>query len=269
MGPAGLPAIGERELRRQGRISCYVPDTDSIAPLPGFNSSRTITTAVVGSGASAITTIKALLRRNELWTTSHGCKTNILWITRTPDGSAPYEIQPSDPLPQREALYTLGNRISASTVSGADIQYLGNRNVLKIESVADSSSTQSGILRMTLQVCGSEHPTHNLETFNVCEIVGNCGYSPDISLTRELQVHYCYASEGPMKLAAAMLATTGASSDCLAQVMPGKESLRSPESRFFIVGMKSYGRGSTFLMRIGYEQIEHVMSLLDDDNFTK
>ena len=33
-----------------------------------------------------------------------------------------------------------------------------------------------------------------------------------------LQVHYCYATEGPMKLAAALMAAGGGGGDCLAQV---------------------------------------------------
>lgn len=70
-----------------------------------------------------------------------------------------------------------------------------------------------------------------------------------------------------MKLAAALLSSSGSSGDCLSQVLPGKETLRSPEARLFVVGMKSYGRGSSFLLRIGYEQVEHVMALLAEETF--
>ena len=41
-----------------------------------------------------------------------------------------------------------------------------------------------------------------------------------------------------------------------------KDALKSPESRFYIIGMKSYGRSSKFLMRIGYEQVESIMELI-------
>ena len=34
----------------------------------------------------------------------------------------------------------------------------------------------------------------------VDEIISNCGYRPDSSLHRELQVHLCWASEGPYKV---------------------------------------------------------------------
>ena len=66
-----------------------------------------------------------------------------------------------------------------------------------------------------------------------------------------------------MKLAASMMSSSsGASSDCLQQVSQGGESLHNPESRFFIIGMKSYGRGSAFLMKIGYEQVQLVLQML-------
>src|SRR3989442_1745674 len=41
-------------------------------------------------------------------------------------------------------------------------------------------------------------------TWDVDRIIGNVGYTPDTNLYRELQVHECYASLGPMKLAAAL-----------------------------------------------------------------
>src|SRR5256885_12755875 len=57
-------------------------------------------------------------------------------------------------------------------------------------------------------------------------------------------VHECYASLGPMKLAAAL--QTQAGTDCLRLTVRGAELLRNPEPNFFILGAKSYGRGSNF-----------------------
>jgi hypothetical protein len=36
------------------------------------------------------------------------------------------------------------------------------------------------------------------------------------------------------------------------------DTLRVPEPNFFVLGMKSYGRNSTFLLRAGYEQVDEV-----------
>jgi hypothetical protein len=63
-----------------------------------------------------------------------------------------------------------------------------------------------------------------------------------------------------MKLAAALMGET--STDCMTQSSPGSDSLRNPEPGFFILGSKSYGRDSRFLMRIGLEQIESVFDLI-------
>jgi len=88
------------------------------------------------------------------------------------------------------------------------------------------------------------------------------GYEPDNSIYRELQVHECYASLAPMKLAATLAASNSA--DCLAQSSAGAESLRNPEPGFFILGAKSYGKNSNFLMRIGLQQIREVFSLIEN-----
>jgi hypothetical protein len=68
-----------------------------------------------------------------------------------------------------------------------------------------------------------------------------------------------------MKLAGALLAASGGGSgDCLAQVVPGKDTLTNPEPRLYVIGMKSYGRGTAFLLRVGYEQVQLVLSLLEE-----
>jgi hypothetical protein len=84
------------------------------------------------------------------------------------------------------------------------------------------------------------------------------GFRPDVTLHRELQVHACYATEGPMRLAAAL----GGGGDCLAEQASGPELLRNPEPDFFVLGSKSYGRRSDFLLRTGHRQVEEVASLI-------
>jgi hypothetical protein len=45
----------------------------------------------------------------------------------------------------------------------------------------------------------------------------------------------------------------------------GAEQLRHPERDFYVVGMKSYGRAPTFLLRTGYEQVRSVVAALVGD----
>jgi len=86
------------------------------------------------------------------------------------------------------------------------------------------------------------------------------GYVGDHTIYRQLQVHECWMTSGPMKLSAALLASSYV--DCLDQTSQGADTLRNPEPDFFILGAKSYGRNSTFLMRVGWEQVGEVLSLL-------
>ncbi|MEC3975847.1 hypothetical protein [Amycolatopsis sp. H20-H5] len=60
-----------------------------------------------------------------------------------------------------------------------------------------------------------------------------------------------------MNLSVALLGAGG--DDRLAQPRLGVEALRSPEPGFFGLGGKSYGRLTTFLLRVGYEQVGEVV----------
>ncbi|MGY8776523.1 MAG: flavoprotein, partial [Longimicrobiales bacterium] len=51
------------------------------------------------------------------------------------------------------------------------------------------------------------------------------------------------------------------SADCLAQESHGADTLRNPEPSFYILGSKSYGRNTTFLLRVGWDQVDEVFSL--------
>ena len=51
--------------------------------------------------------------------------------------------------------------------------------------------------------------------------------------------------------------------DCMALGGFGSDVLKNPEPGFFILGSKSYGKNSAFLMRTGYEQVNDVMGLLE------
>jgi len=76
-------------------------------------------------------------------------------------------------------------------------------------------------------------------------------------LYRQLQVHECYATAAPMGLSAQLLGD--AAGNCLDQPSNGVEVLVNPEPNFLILGAKSYGRNSQFLMRIGYQQVTDVV----------
>ena len=66
-----------------------------------------------------------------------------------------------------------------------------------------------------------------------------------------------------MQLAASLLVSAGVNADRLAQTSAGPATLLSPEPNFFISGAKSYGRGSNFLIKMGLEQIQDILTLLN------
>ena len=83
----------------------------------------------------------------------------------------------------------------------------------------------------------------------------------DFSIYRQLQVHECYATARADE-ALRRAARRARRGDCLEQQSHGPDTLTNPEPGFFILGAKSYGRNSQFLMRIGWAQVDDVFGLL-------
>ena len=173
--------------------------------------------------------------------------TSLLWVTRT-TADRPYKTLQNDPLSGRAALVAEANRIASAGAGG--IHRLPGREVESIRSIEDGS--------LEVRLRGGE----GVESHRVDRILANVGYQPDRSLYAELQVHECYASSGPMKLAATLLSQANA--DCLAQGGHGAETLLNPEPGFFILGSKSYGRNSSFLLHAGFEQVRDAFRLIQD-----
>jgi hypothetical protein len=55
-----------------------------------------------------------------------------------------------------------------------------------------------------------------------------------------------------------------APADCLDQVSAGPEALLTPEPDFYVLGAKSYGRSSRFLIAAGLEQIRDLFTIIGD-----
>ena len=121
--------------------------------------------------------------------------------------------------------------------------------------VVDALEGEGGRLRVRLRGAGGRR--RDVRAHEVVSLTGGVG---DHTLYRQLQVHECYATAGPMKLAQGLL--EAGSADCLRQPSQGIESLRNPESGFFLLGDKSYGRNSAFLLTVGWEQVTEVFGEL-------
>jgi len=234
-GPGGTPARGERALRTS--IEYHLPD------LLGADRDRFVgvRTLLLGGGHSAGTAALALAELADGDDT-----TRFTWGTRS---DRPQMLEPiaDDPLPRRAALAERSRALENVLPEGCErlggVQFVG---IAKVD----------GRFRVEIDQDGQSRVEH----FD--RVLALVGYEPDDSLYRQLQIHECYASRGPMKLATALLGAgaTGAA-DCLADVGFGPTALLNPEPDFFILGIKSYGKNSQFLMRTGYEQVADVFEL--------
>jgi hypothetical protein len=159
-----------------------------------------------------------------------------------------WPVVEDDALPERSRLVAEASRL-ADDPSGP-IETL--RGV-----VVDSLARTNGKTTVTLR-----HKDGSTSAVMVDWVLSLTGSVGDHSIFRQLQVHECYATSGPMKLAAALLGS--ACEDCLTQESRGAETLLNPEPNFFILGAKSYGRNATFLMRVGWEQVTEVFGMLGE-----
>ena len=238
LGAGGIPALGE--LKNKPFIDYQMPDVYG-KDRSKFAGKKSL---VMGAGYSTATVVcdfQNLIREEPA--------TSLIWAIRG-SRSEPIPIIEDDPLPSRASLTNQANSISRD--ADESIQFRNNTTVDSIEYFENKNSFSVG-LKSNGQV----------EKIEVDRVIASVGYGPDNSIYRELQIHECYASRGPMKLAAALLGTSSA--DCLAQESAGADTLKSPEPNFFIIGNKSYGRNPFFLIRIGLSQIVEVFSLISGD----
>ena len=248
LGNGGLPAPGE--LDAGDRID-YRP-VDVTARRREFAGKSIL---LVGGGHSAMTTAVALKS-----IVSETAPTRVTWAVRT-DRQPYFARVPDDPLPERDRLVVEAAAIAAGSargftfIPGATIEAIaGAASRARRANRAGRRPARGGRLRVTLRTPRGE------QQVAADRILAQVGFQPDRGIYSELQVHECYASAGPMKLAASLLGA--GSADCLSQPASSAEVLTNPEPGFFILGAKSYGRNSNFLIRTGIEQVKTLLAAI-------
>ncbi len=226
-GAGGIPAPGERAVG--DRVVRGIPRID--AAWVGRE------VLLVGAGNSAQTVARDLAELGARFT----------WAVRRADPT--WGAVAHDPLRDRAALVASSRRIAAGDVPGAEL----------VTGVSVQGFRREGD-RVAVTLGSSDGALREVVVDVVVSMTGAVG---DSELFRQLQVHQCYATEGPMALAATLLGSEGG--DCLAQVSAGVDALRNPEPRFFVLGSKSYGRNNTFLLRIGWAQVAEVVDALREE----
>jgi len=231
MGAAGLPAMGEDNVEH---IRYGMPDVLG-RDRSRYTSKRVL---VVGAGHSAA---NVLLDLAEL--ALEEPETVPMWALRRPDASKAFGAMEEDELPERGKVgLELRHRVESGRIElHADFRVSSVGESGDLVSIVGSSSD------------GSER------TIEVDEIVVATGQRPDLAITRELRLELDSWLEAPIRLAPLIDPNVHS---CLTVPAHGVEQLSHPESGFYTVGIKSYGRAPTFLMATGYRQVESVVAAI-------
>lgn len=232
LGANGLPAVGEAALRNA--IEYGMPDI--LGTQRGRYAGKRV--LVVGSGHSALGSLLALA---EL--AAQAPQTRIAWAIRGNNLARIFGGGEADGFAARGAL---GSRLKALHEAGGLV------------------------LHANFRIAGLRRGAHGIEVLGeggaaiegVDEVIAATGARPDLSLARELRTrldHWLESTEALAPLIDPNVHSCGT-------VRPhGFRELSHPETGFYIVGAKSYGRAPNFLMATGYEQVRSVVAALAGD----
>ncbi|WP_345752484.1 NAD(P)-binding domain-containing protein [Microbacterium rhizophilus] len=195
-------------------------------------------TTVVGAGHSAANTLIALasLARDEPGT-------RVTWMIRS--AAANRISTEGDELEGRGALGTRVRRL----VADGRIAVVDRFEILRAE------RTEGGVRLHGRR--GTDTAAHETDV-----VVAATGFRPDLGMLRELRLELDDVVEAPRRLAPLIDPNVHS---CGTVSPHGYRELAHPEAGFFIVGMKSYGRAPTFLLKTGYEQVRSVVAWLAGD----
>ena len=231
LGAGGLPAAGERA--HADRIAYGIPDVLG-ADRERYAGRRVL---VVGSGHSAFNAILDLvaLRDSEP-------ATQIVWAIR---GAAPgrkYGGGGADQLPARGAL---GNAV---------------RGLVEDGSVALNAGFHTRVVTTTST--GRLALSDGERELVADEVIAATGLRPDLAMLGELRLDLDDRVEAARELAPLIDPNLHS---CGSVPPHGVDELSHPDAGIYMVGMKSYGRAPTFLLRTGYEQVRSVVAALAGD----
>lgn len=238
LGSGGNPALGELEARphfRFGVIDAMKADREQFANQQVL---------VIGAGYTAATNIcqLSLLARESL-------ETHVTWITRqelVDEQQGPLAIDANDPYPQRRCVLEQANQLANH--EDGHIDHWPNTSVQSIH-----FEPQNKQFHVTLT--GKHEGVHTFD-----RVLANVGHRPNLQMLRELQVATCGISEAPRKLAVELAAKEDDAAACHSDAT----TLFHPEPNFYILGAKSYGRRSDFVLATGFEQIRQVFAVIGD-----
>jgi thioredoxin reductase len=230
LGSGGLPAVGEQALG--DRIAYRIPDILD-RDRDRYAGRRVL---VVGSGHSAFNAILDLvtLRDSEP-------ATEIVWAIRGDALGRKYGGGGADQLPARAALGDTIRRL----VEDGSIELVSGFHARDVSRVQHRVSVADGARTITAD-----------------EVIAATGFRPDLSLLGELRLDL----DDRVEAARALAPLIDPNVHSCGTVPPhGVDELSHPDEGVYMVGMKSYGRAPTFLLRTGYEQVRSIVAALAGD----
>ena len=230
LGAGGIHAAGE--IASAERIAHGIPDVLG-ADRARYAGKRVL---VVGSGHSAFNAILDLvaLRDSEP-------ATEIAWAIRAAAPGRKYGGGGDDELPARGAL-------------GAAI-----RGLVEDGSIELHAGFQTRAVR---ELDGRLELADGDRTLTADEVIAATGFRPDLLLLGELRLDLDDRVEAARELAPLIDPNLHS---CGSVPPHGVDELSHPDPGIYMVGMRSYGRAPTFLLRTGYEQVRSVVAALAGD----
>jgi thioredoxin reductase len=230
LGSGGVAASGERT--HADRINYGIPDVLD-ADRARYAGRRVV---VVGSGHSAFNAILDLVALRDFEPA-----TQIVWAIRGAPGRK-YGGGGDDQLPARGAL---GDAVRGLVEQGA-VKLIGGFHTCAVEAADGRLVLSDGERRITAD-----------------EVIAATGFRPDLSILRELRLDL----DDRVEAARALAPLIDPNLHSCGSVPPhGVDELGHPDEGIYLVGMKSYGRAPTFLLRTGYEQVRSVVAALAGDH---
>ncbi|MEJ7635532.1 NAD(P)-binding domain-containing protein [Aeromicrobium sp.] len=233
LGGDGVLAIGEAEAA--DRISYRIPDLrDQSVRYAGKH------VVVAGTGASAK---GALIALTALAKDAPG--TRVSWLVRRATVGDAFAGSGQDELPERGAL----GQLAQEAVSKGPVTTLNGFRTARVDRDADGLLTIRSFDGQTVD--------------RVDEAIVLTGFRPDLQMLSEIRLDLDPVLQAPRDLAPLI----DPNEHSCGTVYPhGAKELAQPEVGFFFVGMKSYGRATSFLALTGFEQTRSVAAAIAGDH---
>lgn len=242
LGPGGGMSIGELDLDEH--IERGVPDVLGAAR-EKYASKHTV---LVGSGfMAALTAVKfaELIRAD--------ASTRLTWVVSHPTGDASASPQlsehcaPSSRFVQRTELAAAARRLLDGSSDGLAV--VGAWGIERIERLEAEA--------WRVRLLTGEEETLDLRCDQVISAVG---YQPDWEFASPLQIQRSLSNDAPLATAARLLIDEPTSD--LSSLEFSAQDVLSSEPHYYVLGSKSFGTDSRFLIQHGFHQIRQVFSLI-------